>query len=118
MKKIIKFNNIDDLFVISKFVDPITGFYEYLIASDDNYTLNFLAGHTLDVSSVVLNDKQYNTEVRERILLKYSKKRDNYSSDRQRKLSVSMLDFDIGPRTSDEVPAGEVWLYDGWLKKG
>lgn len=117
MKTIIKFNDINELFHISKDSDPISGAYEYLTSLNEGFILQVLSGARPDPSKVRMNRTQYEAEVIGRILLKYAKKKIRHITDKQLQMAISMLDFDIGLSVSDEIPAGEIWLLDGWLEE-
>ena len=116
MKTIIKMDDINRFFIIHKDSDPISAFYELLVV-ESNSELAVLAGSRPDVIKILVNRDQYDSEVLGRIMPKYAKKKMPYASDKQRQMAVSMLDLDIGPVSSDEVPAGEVWLMTGWLRE-
>ena len=116
MKTIIRFNKdeLKDYFLIGKYSDPISAFYEYL-AVYSGRELDVLNGFRPNVSNVMMNKEVYKKDVLGNILKKYAKKQMPYSSDKHIELAISMLDLDIGPHTSKEVPENEIWLMDGWL---
>jgi len=75
-----------------------------------------LNGYKPSVSKVMINKELYTSEVYNKILPKYAKKRGGFYSKRSMDLAISMLDLDIGPSTNPEVPRNEIWLLKDWLQ--
>ena len=117
MMQIIRFKQKDvkDMFRDDKLSDPISSFYQYLILETGN-EINFLDGKTVDVSKVKLNADFYAKEIREKILLKYAKKKMPYASEQRLQGAIAMYDLDLGPGTHKDIPADAIVLETGWLK--
>lgn len=89
--------------------DPLTSFYEWIVVELGD-ELRVLNGGKIEVSSVVVNPDDFQ-DLFKPILRKWASKKNSYNVS----LSVAMYVMDVGPRTSNFCPRGEIRVASDYI---
>ncbi len=90
--------------------DPLTSFYEWLVVELGD-ELSILNGGIVQVGRVTVNPDDFQ-DLFKPVIKTYASKRVPYNTD----LSISMYILDIGPRTSNLCPRGQIMVEEDYIQ--